>query len=145
MHLVSCKKNEKTKTACGAEKMFGFYETAPCLYTVKLDGNYSIDFQGEPGAVTIPLSYKAGADGSYTLIATQLESFTSSTAIKLGDKQTAKMQNLMQNPVYTFTSVKTDDAARFLLHFWRRVQHQRKCERTDCYCLCFGQYNLHCQ
>ncbi|MCX6278311.1 MAG: hypothetical protein NT004_09460 [Bacteroidetes bacterium] len=47
----------------GAEKMFSFYETAPSLYTVKPDGNYSIDFRGEPGAVTIPMSFKAGADG----------------------------------------------------------------------------------
>ncbi len=101
----------------GAEKMFSFYETAPSLYTVKPDGNYSIDFRAEPGAITIPLSFKAGADGSYTLTASQLESFTSSTAITLEDLQDAKMQNLMQNPVYAFTASKTDNAARFLLHF----------------------------
>ncbi|MCX6278557.1 MAG: T9SS type A sorting domain-containing protein [Bacteroidetes bacterium] len=101
----------------GAGKMFSFYETAPSLYTVKPDGNYSIDFRGEPGAVTIPLSFKAGADGNYALTASQLESFTSSTAITLEDLKAAKMQNLMQNPSYTFSSAKTDDAARFLLHF----------------------------
>ena len=67
----------------GAGKMFSFFETAPSLYTVKPDGNYSIDFRGEPGAITIPLNLKAGADGSYTLTASQLESFSSSTAITL--------------------------------------------------------------
>jgi hypothetical protein len=101
----------------GAEKMFSFYETAPSLYTVKPDGNYSIDFRGEAGAVTIPMSFKAGADGHYTLTASQLESFTSSTAITLEDKKLNTTQNLVQNPVYTFSSAKTDDAARFLLHF----------------------------
>jgi hypothetical protein len=84
---------------------------------VKPDGNYSIDFRGEPGAVTIPLSFKAGADGNYTFTASQLESFTSSTTMMLEDLQAAKTQNLMQNPSYTFSSAKTDNGARFLLHF----------------------------
>ena len=101
----------------GAGKMFSFYETAPSLYTVKPDGNYSIDFRGEPGAVTIPVSFKAGADGNYTLTASQIETFTSSTTIILEDLQAAKTQNFMQNPVYTFSSAKADDGARFLLHF----------------------------
>jgi hypothetical protein len=101
----------------GAEKMFSFYETAPSLYTVKPDGNYSIDFRGEAGAVTIPMSFKAGADGNYTLTASQLVSFTSSTAITLEDKKLNATQNLVQNPVYTFSSAKTDEGARFLLHF----------------------------
>ena len=101
----------------GAEKMFSFYETAPSLYTVKPEGKYSVDFRGEAGAVTIPLSFKAGADGSYTLTASQLESFTSSTDITLEDVKLNTTQNLMQNPVYTFSSSKTDDGARFLLHF----------------------------
>ncbi len=101
----------------GAEKMFSFYETAPSLYTVKPDGNYSIDFRGALGAVTIPLSFRAGADGNYTLTASQLESFTSSTAITLEDVKLNATQNLMQNPVYTFSSGKADDGARFLIHF----------------------------
>jgi hypothetical protein len=101
----------------GAEKMFSFYETAPSLYTVKPDGNYSIDFRGEPGPVTIPMSFKAGADGNYTLTASQLESYPSSAAITLEDVKLNTTQNLMHNPSYTFTSLKTDDAARFLLHF----------------------------
>ncbi len=101
----------------GAEKMFSFYETAPSLYTVKPEGNFSIDFQGEPTTVTIPMSFKAGADGNYTLTASQLESFTSSTAITLEDVKLNTTQKLMQNPVYTFSSAKTDDGARFLLHF----------------------------
>ncbi len=101
----------------GAEKMFSFYETAPSLYTVKPEGNYSIDFRGEPGAVTIPVSFKAGADGNYTITASQLESFTSSAAITLEDLKLAKTQNLMQNPVYAFSATATDAEARFLLHF----------------------------
>jgi hypothetical protein len=101
----------------GAEKMFGFYETSPGLYTVKATGNYSVDFRGEPGAVVIPVSFKAGVDGDYTLTASQIESFTSTTQITLEDVKTARTQNLMQNPDYTFTAGKNDEEARFLLHF----------------------------
>jgi hypothetical protein len=101
----------------GAEKMFSFYETAPSLYTAKQDGKYSIDFRGVPGAVTIPMSFEAGADGVYSLMASQLESFTSSTAITLEDLKLKKFQNLMQNPTYTFSATQSDDEARFLLHF----------------------------
>ena len=101
----------------GAEKRFSFYETAPSLYIVKPEGNYSIDFRGEPGAVTIPVSFKAGADGNYTITASQLESFTSSAAITLEDLKLSKTQNLRQNPVYAFPATTTDAEARFLLHF----------------------------
>jgi hypothetical protein len=101
----------------GAEKMFSFYETAPSLYTVKSTGSYSVDFRGDAGAMVIPVSFKAGVDGSYTLTASQLESFTSSTLITLEDAKMAKTQNLMQNPDYTFTAGKNDAEARFLLHF----------------------------
>jgi hypothetical protein len=101
----------------GAEKMNSFYETAPSLFTVKTDGNYSIDFRGEPEAVTIPLSFKAGVDGNYTITASQLESFASTSVITLEDLKLAKKQDLTQNPVYNFVSSKNDDGARFLLHF----------------------------
>jgi hypothetical protein len=101
----------------GAEKMFSLYETAPSLYTVKPTGNYSVDFRGEPGAVVIPVSFTAGADGNYTLSSNHLESFTSTTVITLEDLMTAHTQNLMKDPVYTFTTTKSGNEARFLLHF----------------------------
>jgi hypothetical protein len=63
------------------------------------------------------MSFKAGADGVYSLMASQLESFTSSTAITLEDLKLEKFQNLMQNPTYTFSAAQSDDEARFLLHF----------------------------
>lgn len=97
--------------------MNSFYETAPSLYTTKQAGNYSINFQGEPAAVSIPMGFKAGADGTYTLTASQLESFASSTDITLEDRKLSTTQNLMQHPVYTFAANKSDDGARFILHF----------------------------
>lgn len=101
----------------GTEKLFSLLDSAPSLYTVKQTGNYSIDFRGEPGTVAIPVSFKAGVDGNYTLTASLLESFTSSTMIVLEDLEAVKMQDLLQNPAYTFTATKNDEGARFLLHF----------------------------
>ncbi len=103
--------------AGGAEKMFSFYETAPGLFTVKPDGDYSVDFRGEPGPMTIPMNFIAGADGNYQLAASQFESFSPSASIILEDLKLDKSQNLMQNPVYAFTATTYDAEARFLLHF----------------------------
>ncbi len=101
----------------GDEKMYGFYKTAPSLYIVKPTGNYSIDFRGEFVPMTVPVSFIAGIDGHYTLTASQLESFSSTINIALEDLQTGMIQNLMLNPVYTFTASENDDTARFLIHF----------------------------
>ena len=101
----------------GAEKMNSFYEAAPSLYTIKPDGNYSIDFRGEAVAATIPIGFKAGVDGKYSITASQLESFAPATAITLEDLKLATTQNLSQNPVYNFVAEKNDNSARFLLHF----------------------------
>lgn len=101
----------------GAKKMYGFYETAPSLFTVKPAGNFSIDFRGEPGAITVPLNFKAGAPGKYALVTSQLESFTSSTSIILEDLQAGQTQNLVQHPYYSFAASDNDEEARFLLHF----------------------------
>ncbi len=101
----------------GAKKMFSLYEAAPSLFTVKPAGDFSIDFRGEPGAIAIPMSFKAGADGNYTLEASQIESFTSSSQILLEDLQAGQTQNLIQNPSYGFAASGNDEEARFLLHF----------------------------
>ena len=101
----------------GAGKMFSFYETAPALYSVKPEGKYSVDFRGEPGPITIQLNFKAGTDGNFQLTAGLLESFSSTVAITLEDLKLAKIQNLVQNPVYSFSATRTDAEGRFLLHF----------------------------
>jgi hypothetical protein len=66
---------------------------------------------------SIPLSFKASKDGSFTLTAEQLNTFSPDTYITLDDKLTGKSQRLNTNPVYTFTASPQDATDRFVLNF----------------------------
>ncbi|MEI7727776.1 MAG: T9SS type A sorting domain-containing protein, partial [Bacteroidota bacterium] len=90
---------------------------APSFYSVdgteKLSTNVlpSIDNQS-----TIPFSFvKTYDEDNYTIEATQIENIPAQ--IYLTDLKLSKTQNLIENPVYSFTSAAGDDPARFLLSF----------------------------
>jgi hypothetical protein len=91
----------------------------PMLYTITPD-NTDLAINSLPASAAktaLPLGFKAGSDGSYTLTASELNSFVSGSTITLEDMKAGKTQNLMQNPVYSFTASTSDDDQRFLLHF----------------------------
>ncbi len=98
-------------------KMFG-PETSPQLYLTEGEFDLSYDnlpvlTENKPG--TVAMSYIPGAEGTQTLIA-DTEYFHDAD-VMLEDLKTGTFQDLKQKPVYTFTASKTDDPARFLLHF----------------------------
>ena len=66
---------------------------------------------------SVPVSFAAGTEGSYTLSAEKMNSFDASTYITLEDKLTNTLQKLNDNPVYTFTATPQDAKERFVLHF----------------------------
>ncbi|MEI7983538.1 MAG: T9SS type A sorting domain-containing protein, partial [Bacteroidota bacterium] len=101
----------------GGTKLFSMYTTAPSLYITKAGEDYSIDFRGEPASMNIPLNFIAGVDGSYTLTASQFETFSQGTVITVEDLKELRTQVLTQNPVYTYNALTTDDHTRFVLHF----------------------------
>ena len=70
----------------------------------------------ENGA-TVPLGIIAPVDGNYSFSVTGIESFSALTGLSLEDLKMNITQDLMQNPVYTFTAAGNEDASRFLLHF----------------------------
>jgi hypothetical protein len=74
------------------------------------------DFQT---STMIPVGIRTGESGSYTLTASQMESFPSGTLIFLEDLMTPDHHtfNLIENPVYTFTSDAVN-VIRFNLHFF---------------------------
>ncbi len=91
----------------------------PMLYTITPD-NTDLAINSLPVSAVrtaLPLGFRAGSDGSYTLTASELNSFVSGLTISLEDMEAGKTQNLMQNPVYSFTASTSDDVQRFLLHF----------------------------
>ncbi len=102
----------------GAQKMFSLYATAPNLYSPKMSKNWSINnlttIAQHP---IVPISFKAGADGNYTIHASELSSFATPTYIYLKDLATNMITDLNQHPDYTFAASTTDNANRFQLIF----------------------------
>ena len=65
----------------------------------------------------IPMGFRCGVSGTYTITARNLQSFRLGTTIYLEDRKVANMQNLMQYPVYSFDYASGEDVNRFVLHF----------------------------
>jgi len=102
----------------GASKLFSFVAEAPGLYTVKDSYEYAIDFRGVPKEETIiPMHFRVGATGSYTLQALTLETFAEGVMIFLEDKKNGILHELTQTNAYTFNATKEDNPDRFVLHF----------------------------
>ena len=65
---------------------------------------------------TIPLHLIQIVDGNYTITLSDLDQLPN-TIITLEDLQTGSIQDLNQNPVYSFSASSNDNPQRFLLHF----------------------------
>ncbi len=102
-----------------ADKLFSMDTKIPQVYSIK-DNNQKICINTLPvikDPVTVPLGIYIPADGNYTLELSGFESFSNLPGIVLEDLKTNTTRNLAQTPSYTFGALKTDDPARFLLHF----------------------------
>ncbi len=102
----------------GAEKMFSIESTAPSLYSTKLNKNWSINYLSTVSQNPIlPLSFKAGMDGNYSLHVSGISNFSSSNYIYLKDILTNSITDLNQNSMYNFTASINDNADRFQIIF----------------------------
>lgn len=103
----------------GAAKLMSMYSSAPELWSVKNGQKYSISFLGGlDSTVIVPLTVKAGVPGSYTITASQLESFGVNTQVSIEDRVSGTFINLGNTPTYTFlVSEPATIAGRFNLHF----------------------------
>ena len=103
-----------------AYKLFSYNEATSELYS-KTPDNTSLAINTQPLATmeggSVPISFKVGIAGNYTLSAEKLNSFSPDTYITLEDKGTGAFQKLNDNPVYVFSASSQDEADRFLLHF----------------------------
>lgn len=71
------------------------------------------------GMVSVPVSFKCGVEGTYTISALEAASFESGTEIYLEDLATgAAWVDLVTNPVYTFDATPNDEQGRFIIHFF---------------------------
>ena len=102
-----------------AHKLMSMDTLVPMIYTITPDiSKLAINSLPPSAASTaLPLGFIAGFDGTYSITASELNTFQPDATITLQDLKSGTSQNLMQNPVYTFSGLKTDDHNRFLLHF----------------------------
>jgi hypothetical protein len=69
--------------------------------------------------VSVPMSFKCGTEGTYTIDAATIETFEAGTEIYLEDlKVGGEWYDLVQNPVYEFSGTPGDIHERFILHFF---------------------------
>jgi|GEM_PF-6477131 len=69
------------------------------------------------GARAIPMGLKPGQNGTFTISVNTVEGFPATARILLEDLTTGHVQDLVQNPTYTFSMTTGEVAERFLLHF----------------------------
>ena len=102
----------------GAAKWFSFVPTAPSLYSVKSNTNFAINtLTAISNNLVVPVGFKAGVNGNYTIKASELNSFAPSTYIYLKDLSSNTLTDLNQNASYSFAAATTDIADRFQLIF----------------------------
>jgi hypothetical protein len=100
-----------------AYKLWGLNE-APQLYTLINDTNVTCNsLPFSKANMVVPMGFKCGSSGNYTLIADNLGSFDQGISISLEDIKLNIIQDLRSNPGYNFSYNTTDNSNRFLLLF----------------------------
>ena len=102
-----------------AEKLFSMNLGIPQVYTI-VNNDMKTALNSMPfinDGVTIPVGILAPAAGDYTITVSGIDSFSSLAGLSLEDLKLNYTQNLLTNPVYSFSADATEDAGRFLLHF----------------------------
>jgi len=71
------------------------------------------------GLVSIPMNFKCGAEATYTITASGIETFDAGTQIYLEDLVAGgEWYNLVENQVYQFSATPGDLQNRFIVHFF---------------------------
>ena len=89
----------------------------PTIYTSL--GNQELSMNGKSLVQigeSVPMGVKPGADGTFTLSFTGIETFEEMTTIYVEDKLLGIFHNI-ENGDYDYTSVETDNSDRFEIHF----------------------------
>jgi hypothetical protein len=99
-----------------ATKLFVNDVNIPEIYTVSGNNNLVINIFGS-APIAIPMNIRMGVAGNVSLTASEFANFDSNVNITLEDMLTGTIQNLRQNPTYTFAATIGENANRFVLHF----------------------------
>ena len=93
-----------------AHKFYGDVAEAAQIYTV---GGIPLAINALPETTTVPVGLHAGASGTYTIAANEINDFTE---VSLEDTKTGVFTDLLKNS-YTFNFAPGETEQRFVLHF----------------------------
>ena len=116
-----------------APKVYGSVQEAPQLYSYIGTNKYSINAMGSLTSVSIPLGFEPRSNGTFTLKASDVNSFAFGTVVTLQDLKTNTFQNLYQNNTYNFSANINDDVNRFVLHFNTALSVNENSNTTQIY------------
>jgi len=114
--------NSGTANATGIEKLWNTDSHIPSFYSIRNSNVYLAinefkEFNNDTDIV-IPLGIAVGTNNSYKIYASEISNFSPETKIYLQDKSTGIVQDLTQNPEYTFNINSGDPhSGRFYLIF----------------------------
>ena len=130
--------NSSGKDRNDAEKLFSLNLGIPQVYTM-VDQDEKCALNALPyftERTTVPLGIVPPAEGDYSFTVEGFENLNSITGLSLEDLKLNYTHNLLQNPVYSFTSDGNEDASRFLLHFTGTISiDERNNDRFHIYSL----------
>jgi PKD repeat protein len=99
------------------KKLYGLPE-APQLYSMITGEQLSINSLPELTEYrTVQLGFECGLSGTYTITASEIESFNGSVSVYLEDTKEGTIQNLSSVASHTFEYDPFDELTRFVLHF----------------------------
>lgn len=93
-----------------AHKLFGDVAEAAQIYS---SGNTALAINTMPETPAVPVGIHAGANGTYTIKATEINNFFN---VSLEDTKTGVFTNLLKDS-YTFSFATGENEQRFILHF----------------------------
>jgi len=97
-------------------KMFADNDNDPQIFSLSSDNEeLCINAIAVQTITTIPIGFKSIIDGEYTIKAFDFANVDKNISLYLKDNQTNIMQNLREQPVYTFNTSSTFDTDRFVL------------------------------
>ncbi|MCX6251064.1 MAG: T9SS type A sorting domain-containing protein [Bacteroidetes bacterium] len=100
-----------------AYKLLGITQS-PQIYSMLTDADASINVLPYKGPNTsVLVGFREGVSGNYTITSHGMNSFIYVTSIVLWDKKINYFQNLMNDSVYSFSSLTSDNWGRFEIFF----------------------------
>lgn len=102
--------------AYDSHMLFSLLKTAPQLWTVSNEQNFSINYLPPPsGTDSVQMDFQAGINSTYHLFWSGVNNIPNNFQVRLVDKKAGKTVNMRNVSNYNFTATTNDNTGRFVL------------------------------